>query len=183
MDCLCGVASGRLPFPPKSSSEAPMAPGSSWLPSHPHRSLTPPHLQMLTRLCPYAGPDRLRKAASKEAITGLMSSIVTMKTHFYAMESSGRVQVQQNVKDERVSGTSGLGDFFSPNGKMMLFSLNSMYVRHICCIFAARIYYQASPVGQKINTLREGGVQNTCAHTRHAYTSLDKKMDNNQNSI
>lgn len=183
MHCLCGVASGQLPFPPKSSPEAPMAPGSSWLLSHPHRSLALPHLQMLTRLCPYAGPDWLRKTASKEAIIVLMISIVTMKTHFCAMESSGRVQVQQNVKDGRVSGASGLGDFFSPNRKMMLFSLNSMYMRHLRCIFAVQIYHQASPAGGKIYVLKEGGVQNTCAHTRHTYTSLDEKMDNNQNSI
>lgn len=41
---LCGAASGPLPFPPKSSPGASLAPESIWLLTRPHGPLTPPHL-------------------------------------------------------------------------------------------------------------------------------------------
>lgn len=65
--------------------------------------------------------------------------------------------------------------FFSPNRKVLFFSLSTTAV----CVLNVQIYYGDSPVGGNMDSLRENGVQNIGTHTRHTYTGLDKKMDNN----
>ena len=177
--CLCDVASGQLPFRLKSSPGASVAPESFWLLNCPRRSLPSPHLQMLAQTLPVHRTRPIEGNSQQRSNYWINELRCDYKSIFLChgnqQEGASATEYERLVS----IGTSGLGDFFSPNRNMMLFSLNSMYVRHLSCILAIQIYYRASPQGGKINTLREDGVENTCTHTGHTYTSLDKKMDNN----
>lgn len=148
--CLCGVASGQLSFPPKSSPGASMGPWAS-----------EPALQVIPSSSP---PDACTGCACMQDQTDWGKQ--PAKRHYWLNElccdyesvflrHGNQPESENAIEYERLvsTGMTGLGGFLSPKRNMTLFSLNHMYVKHFCCILAVQIHYQASPVGGKINTL------------------------------
>lgn len=82
-------------------------------------------------VCPGSGPARPSATASKEVITGLMSSVVSTKPYFYAIEVSRRVQMQRNMKDLQVLVLRDVQGSFPQRGYVMLFSLICMHMRYL----------------------------------------------------
>lgn len=125
---LCGTASGRLPFPPKPSPEASLAPESIWLLNHPCRSLPPPppHLQMLAHPLP-KHRTRLTKGRSQQRSNYWVKELPHGYESIFLCHGNQREGASATEYERLASmGASGLGDFSSPHGNMMLFSPNSV---------------------------------------------------------